>query len=164
MDFEISLIPQWSSLIMQWVATLVLFLGMRYFLWKPMKEFLAKRSDLSVEKLREAEKFSEEAEAKLNESQITLSDARKKAVDIVTESKVAASTVHDNIIANAQKEAALLKSNNLEKIEQQKEKFEASLKRQVIDISLATAAKVIERELNEEDHHEFIDEFVEKTY
>ncbi len=163
-NFEINLIPQWSSLILQWVSTLILFLAIRHFLWKPMKIFLAKREELSIENLEKAKSLNNNAENNFDKSKQVLSDARKEAVEIVSDSKLAANKVHDSIIENAQKEVNILKRNNVEAIAREKQKFESSLKQQVIDISLEAAAKVVERELKENDHREFIENFVEKTY
>ena len=57
----------------------------------------------------------------------------------------------DTIIRQAKAEAEL-----------EKKKAESEIKEHIVDVSLVLAGKLVEREINEKDHHSIIDSFIDE--
>ena len=68
-DIQGNLLPNLLTMITQLLATLLIFLMFKKFLWKPVREILAKRSSAMQGELDTARKYSEEAKADLYRAQ-----------------------------------------------------------------------------------------------
>lgn len=164
MNVDVNLTPQLPLLAIQWLITLVLFYFVKTYLWNTVMELKNKRQKLSLDELRVAKEKRAEADKLAEIKALELDEARAKAKEIVSDSKHAATIVHDNIISSAKKSALMIKVNNDEAIELEKKRFEDSLKKQVVELSIAGAQLILEKELNPDDHVEMIDKFIEETY
>ena len=67
-DVQGALFPNILTIITQLVSTLIIFLAVKKFLWKPVKNILAKRSEKMQESLDSAFKQNEEATKNLETS------------------------------------------------------------------------------------------------
>ena len=107
------------------------------FLFKPINEMLDKRKAKADAEIQDAVKAKEEAQAMKAEYEKNMQEAKNKANDIVM---------------TAQKTAA-----------QEKRKAVNEIKGEIGGMAVEIAGKVIEREINEEDHAKLIDEFIENV-
>ena len=67
------------------------------------------------------------------------------------------------IIAKAVNEARLKKEQADREIEQEKVRAQKEMREEIIEVALAAAQKIVERELNENDEREFVEKFVEEV-
>lgn len=140
----------------------ILFLFVKKFLFKPVKNILEKRdSEIETqynnaeEKEREASLNKENWDKKMQtaeeEANSILADATENAKfrgeKIVSEAKMRA----DGIIRQAETEAELEHKKAIE-----------GIKREIVEVSGALAEKMLEREIDENDHRNLIDSFIEK--
>ena len=140
---------------------ILLFLIVKYFLYKPVKKMLAERQkaidsdydaakkakeDALKEKLLYDEKLStakDEADKVISSA---VSIARKRESDIIEDAKAQA----DGIVSRAKTDAEL-----------EKRKLREEIKGEIVEISTALAEKMLEREINANDHKDLIDSFIE---
>lgn len=140
-----------------------LFLQMyliKRFLFKPINEILAKRKAMADAQLSDAAKARTEAEAMKAEYEKDMAEARSKASDIIVSAQKTASAQSDKILQEATAAAAALKEKAQNDIEQEKKKAVSEIRSEIGGITMDIAGKVIEREINEEDHKKLIDEFI----
>jgi F-type H+-transporting ATPase subunit b len=140
-----------------------LFLQMyliKRFLFKPINEILAKRKAMADAQLSDAAKARTEAEAMKAEYEKDMAEARSKASDIIVSAQKTASAQSDKILQDATAAAAALKEKAQNDIEQEKKKDVSEIRSEIGGIAMDIAGKVIEREINEEDHKKLIDEFI----
>ena len=140
-----------------------LFLQMyliKRFLFKPINEILAKRKAMADAQLSDAAKARTEAEAMKAEYEKDMAKARSKASDIIVSAQKTASAQSDKILQEASAAAAALKEKAQNDIEQEKKKAVSEIRSEIGGIAMDIAGKVIEREINEEDHKKLIDEFI----
>jgi F-type H+-transporting ATPase subunit b len=140
-----------------------LFLQMyliKRFLFKPINEILAKRKAMADAQLSDAAKARTEAEAMKAEYEKDMAEARSKASDIIVSAQKTASAQSDKILQEATAAAAALKEKAQNDIEQEKKKAVSEIRSEIGGIAMDIAGKVIEREINEEDHKKLIDEFI----
>ncbi len=151
----------WQILIS--LANLVLlFLILKKFLYKPVKAVLDQRQtelDAQYDAAAEAEKQAndnrdlwQEKLSKADEQadailQSATENAKYRGERMVAEAKEQA----DSIIRIAQNEAKL-----------ERKKATEGIKREIVEVSGALTEKMLEREINTEDHRALIDSFIEK--
>lgn len=139
----------------------LLFLIVKKFLYKPVKKMLETRQNTIDDKYKEAELAKKAAlsakaayEEKLKTAKGEADRVIKSAVDIASqrESEIIedAKQKADVIIRQAEVDAAL-----------EKKKAEESIRREIVEVSSALTEKMLGREVNMDDHKQFIDSFIE---
>lgn len=139
----------------------LLFLIVKKFLYKPVKKMLETRQNTIDDKYKEAELAKKAAlsdkaayEEKLKTAKGEADRVIKSAVDIASqrESEIIedAKQKADVIIRQAEVDAAL-----------EKKKEEESIRREIVEVSSALTEKMLGREVNMDDHKQFIDSFIE---
>jgi len=143
-----------------------LFLQMfliKKFLFKPIREVLEKRKAKADAEISDAVKAKEEALAMKAEYEQNMLEARDKANAILADATKTASAKSDEILKEASANAVAIKAKAEKDIEQEKRKAVNVLKEEIGGMAMEIAGKVIEREINEEDHNKLINEFIEKV-
>ena len=140
----------------------LLFLILKRFLFKPVKSVLDKRQS----ELDESYAAANAAEAQANEHRASyeskLAEANAKADAILEDATTTAKTRGEKIVAEAKERAeGILRTAEIE-AELERKKAEAGIKREIVEVSGALAEKMLEREINKEDHRVLIDSFIEK--
>lgn len=143
--------------------TLILFLGLKHFLFEPVQKILSERQaavDRSLEDAESAQKRAEEAEAAYNAK---LVNAQEESAEIVRRATRKAQQRSDEIIAGAKADAASIRQHNEEEIAREKRRAQIELRSEVAGLAVSVAEKVVEREINPADHARLIDEFIESV-
>lgn len=158
---DIITINLWDILI-SLVNLLLIFLIVKRFLYRPVKRVLEERQariDAQYAAAADAERVALEnknawdekigtAEAEADAIIKNATDnAKYRAAQIVDEANVKA----EAIARRAEADAALTRKN-----------AEEGIKREIVEVSSAIAEKMLDREINEEDHRDLIDSFIDK--
>lgn len=130
------------------------------FLFKPINEILEKRKAMADAQIEDAKKDRTEAAAMKAEYEKDMAEARSKASDILTNAQKTAAAQSEEILQEAAVQAAAMKEKAANDIEQEKRKAVTQIRDEIGGIAMDIAGKVIEREINEEDHRKLIDEFI----
>ncbi len=133
------------------------------FLYKPIKEVIAKRHALATEELDKARISNEEAEKLKAEYEADIAKARDEANEIISSANRTAIRKSDEIIANANREAMAIRNKAENDIELERKAAVNEIKDEIGSMAVDIASKVIEREVNEKDHKKLIDEFIENV-
>ena len=140
----------------------ILFLLLKKFLYKPVTKMLeARRAEIDSQ-YSDAEAAKNSAEAKDAELTARLSHAKQEAEGIVKEAADAAKIRGDKIVEDAKATADGIIRQAETQAELEKKRAEAAIKTQIIDVSTALAEKMLEREVNADDHKVLIDNFIDK--
>jgi F-type H+-transporting ATPase subunit b len=140
------------------VTFLVLAALLRKFAWRPLLEALDRRQDAIRTSLDEAKTARQELARLTDESARVLAAARAEADAIISrtradaarageEMKQKARADAENIVRNAEREIALETSRALQKVRDE-----------AVDLSVAIASKIIQRNLSKEDNERLIAE------
>lgn len=133
------------------------------FLIKPVKEIIEKRKQLATKELDEARVSNEEAAKLKAEYEQNLADAKNEANEIIASANRTAVSKSEEIISNANKEAAAIRNKAEADIELERKAAVNGVKNEIGSMAVDIANKIIEREVNEEDHKKLIDEFIENV-
>lgn len=140
-----------------------LFLQMyliKRFLFKPINAMLEKRKEMADAQIQDAVKAKEEALAMKSEYEQNMLEAKNKANEIVTTAQKTAAVQSEEMLKEASQQAAAMKAKAESDIAQEKRKAVNEVKNEIGGMAMEIAGKVIEREINEEDHAKLIDEFI----
>ena len=143
--------------------TLITFLIVKHFLYKPLRNMLAAREQEVSALYAKAETDRREAEAMKRDYTVSIANAKQEAADIVSGAQKRAEKRSEEILQQANTEAATLKKRAEESIEQERKKAMNELKGEIADLSVRIASKVVEREVKEDDHKRMIEDFISKV-
>ena len=130
------------------------------FLFKPINEMLAKRKEAADAEIRDAEKAKTEAEAIKAEYEQNMLEAKERANEILSNAQKTAALQSEEVVREANRQAAAIKAKAESDIAQEKRKAVNEIKDEIGGMAVEIAGKVIEREISEADHAKLIDEFI----
>ena len=142
------------------INTLILFLVLKHFLFKPVNKILDERKQNVEETYRQADEKLTEAARLESEYTEKLANAKEESAEIVKNATKRAQTRSDEIIAEAKKEASSLMVKANADIEKEKKRAVNQIKDEISDIALAVAEKVVEKEIDPKDHERLIESFI----
>ena len=142
----VSIIP-WTFIAQLCNLFIQLYLIKR-FLLKPINAVLEHRKEMATAEMIKAEYEQNMAEAK------------EKANALITNAQKSAALQSEEVIQEANRQAAAIKAKAESDIEQEKKKAVNELKGEIGGMAMEIAGKVIEREISEKDHEKLIDEFI----
>jgi len=130
------------------------------FLFKPVREILAKRQAKADADIKEAAEAKEEAAAIKSEYEQNMLEAKERANEILATAQKNASEKSEQMIKEATVQAASIRQKAENDIAQERRKAVNELKGEIGSMAMEIAGKVIEREISEKDHEKLIDEFI----
>ncbi|KRQ87739.1 ATP synthase subunit b, sodium ion specific [Caloramator mitchellensis] len=143
--------------------TFILYLFMKKFFFDKVNGFMNKRQ-LSIEdKINQANKNFEKANAILLEYEQKLKQLEIDGKNIVEDYKKKAIRLYDEMIEDAKKEAELIRDRAKRDADREIERAREEIKNRIVELSLIAAAKAINDELNEEKHRKLIMDFINKV-
>ena len=151
------------TLIFTWVNLLILFLLMKKFLFKPIRGVIEKREQEIAASIEEAEKAKNDALNMKEEYEKKLENAYNNAEEIVKNATRNAMLKEEEILKEANKKASDIMERAVKQIEQQKKAAISDIRNEISGMATSIASKIIERDINEQDHKKLIDEFIENA-
>ena len=148
------------TLVANLVNFAILLYLMKRFLYKPALDYLDRRRERVVAHMEAARTAQEQAEQLAaqraeelqkarEQAQATLDEARAHAEEIIAAAKDDAKAEAARIIAAARREAA-----------KERTEMEQELRRAYAELAVMGAARVLNREVNVEDHRKLLDELL----
>ena len=149
----------WDILI-SFANLLILFLVLKRFLFKPVQRMFETRKKQVDDIYAEANKSRSDAVSMKQEYEAKMASAREEADGLVRSAVQTAQKRGDAIVAEAASQASHLKQKAEQEIAQEKRQMLADVRGEISDIAVSIASKVVGREINAQDHQEFVDEFI----
>ncbi|MDY3937600.1 MAG: F0F1 ATP synthase subunit B [Oscillospiraceae bacterium] len=140
----------------------ILFLIIKKFLYKPVKKMLAERQNQLDKKYSDAEDAKLEAENDRKAWSERIALAEDEAGEIIEKAQTQAKRMGDKLTDDAKRRADGIVRNAEEQAKLEKKKAEDSVKKEITDVSVLIAEKMIGREINENDHRNVIDEAIDE--
>ena len=155
-------IDAWT-IIFQICNLLILFLLVKKFLWKRVMAVLDKRQEEIDGIYSAADKAKEDADQMKQEYTERMMGAREEADRLVRNAVDTAQKRGDAIVKEAQTEAAHMKQKAEAEIEQEKRKAYSELMGEISGMAADIAGRMVEREINPDDHRELVEEFIKSA-
>ena len=151
----VTLIAQICNLFIQLLIVKIFFLD-------KIKAILDQRREAADKQITEAETAKSEALAIKKTYEQNMLEAKAKADALLLTAQRTANSRSEEILAQAQQQAAQIKSKAAADIELEKKKAINKAKNEISDLAMAIAGKVVARELNAGDQADMIDRFIDE--
>ena len=151
----VTLIAQICNLFLQLLIVKIFFLD-------KIKAIIDQRREAADKQITEAETAKSEALAIKQTYEQNMLEAKAKADDLLLTAQRTANSRSEEILAQAQQQAAQIKSKAAADIELEKKKAINEAKNEISDLAMAIAGKVVARELNAGDQADMIDRFIDE--
>lgn len=156
------LLPAPEELIAGIIAFGIIFAVVWKFALPALQATIEKRQDAVRMNLEAAEKAKVEAESLLLDYRAQVAGAKGEASDIVAEARDAGEAVKADIITRAEVEADQIKVRAGEEIVSERERAEADLRRQVADLSIDVAERVVGSTLDADAQRDLVDRYIDE--
>lgn len=150
----------WTALFTLLNTLTVIFVGTK-FLFKPVMKIIAERQAEIDGLYADADKAKAEATAMEAEYKEKLSNAQATSERMVKEAMARGQSREEEIIRNANAEAAAILDKAAADIAQEKKKAINDAKDEISDLALAIAGKVVGKSLSGADQTKLVDEFID---
>jgi F-type H+-transporting ATPase subunit b len=141
------------------ILTFLILLGLlAKFAWRPLLQALDARQAAIRKSLDEAEKARKELEEFQHQSARLLRDARAEAESIVARSRADAEKVREDIKGQAKAEAENILRQAQRQIELETRQAIQQIHREVVDLSVMIASKLLQRNVSKEDNARLIED------
>ena len=140
------------------IATfLILVWLLAKYAWRPLLGALERRQESIRKSLDDAQQAKQELERLSVESRKILAAARSQAETILSQTRSDANRVRDELKQKAQAEAAGIVKNAERQIEMETARALQQIRNEAVDISIAIASKLLERNVSKEDNERLIE-------
>lgn len=146
-----------------WVAFIATFLILSKVAWPGLAKKLEERELRIAEGLRKAEEAEERARELAEKQEQVLAEARAEAQKLLADTRAAADNVKNDLLRQAQEEIAAEKERAKREIGLERAAAIDELKQVTVDLTLEASARLLRRELRDEDHRRLAREVVEEV-
>ena len=151
----------WTALFVL-LNTLAVFLVARKFLFKPVHKLITDRQNEIDGMYADAGKARADAQEMAAEYQRKLADAQATSERLVKEAVVRGQNREEEIVRQANAEAAAILSKAEADVQQEKKKAVNDAKDEIAEMAMAIASKVVERELSSDDQSALVERFIDE--
>jgi F-type H+-transporting ATPase subunit b len=144
------------------VTFLVLFTLLAKFAWRPLLKALDARQESITKSLDDAQKARQELQQFQQQSAKMLRDARVEADSILSRSRSDAEKIRAELKEQAKAEADSILRHARRQIELETRQAVQQIHREVVDLSVTIASKVLQRNVSKEDNARLIEESLQQ--
>ena len=146
------------------VWTLVIFVVLAFILSKyafgPITAAVAAREQALEDLIAGAKRDREEAASLLAEHRANLAASRDEAQKIIADARIAAERVRAELVEQAHGEQTSMLARARQEIESEKTRAIAELRREAVELAIAGASKVIEKNLDQDSNRKLVESFL----
>ncbi|MEG0255535.1 MAG: F0F1 ATP synthase subunit B [Vagococcus sp.] len=151
-----------STILFVSVSFLVLLLALKKFAWGPVVKMMQDREEKIASDIDNAEQSKVEADKLEKQRQTELKQSRTEAQNIIAQAKDTAENNAHAILVDAQEHATRIKKQAQEDLRIERERMIDEAKKEVADLSVEIASKILKKELSASTHQELIQSSIEK--
>ena len=143
------------------VSFFVLMGLLTYFLYKPVRKFMADRTASIEKSINDAQKAKEDAEKLRSDYQGELAQAKTESQRIIEDAIKQGQKVREQMTIDAREEAARLIERAKAEVQLELDKAMALLRDHVAEIAISAAAAVISKDINADTHAQLIADVIQ---
>ena len=149
--------PSYGLMAWTLIIFVVLALILSKFAFGPITAAVRAREAALEEAITAARRDREEAASLLSQHRAALDASRGEAQKLIADARVAAERVRAELVEQAHAEQATMLERARQEIESEKSRAIAQLRREAVDLAIAGAGKVIERNLDQAANRQLVE-------
>lgn len=150
------------TVLFAWCNLLILYLFLKKILFKPVKNMIDSRQKEVDDMYNNAEAAENDAKAMKAEYEEKLALANEESEEILRTAQRRAILKEEEILKDASVEAMRIRDRATEEIALEKKRMLSEIKDEVSGMAIDIASAVIEREVSDKEHEQFIDKFIDE--
>lgn len=150
------------TLIAHIVNIAVLFLVLRFLLYKPIKNFMENRANSYTQREEDVSKAEKRAKDLKEKYEEQIKNAELESENIVLDSRKDANKRADEIIKQAREQAHEMLELARKEIQEERANAKILMREEVANLAVSIAGRILEREVSAEDNKQIIDTFLSK--
>jgi F-type H+-transporting ATPase subunit b len=144
------------TLIIQMIVFLLLVFFTMSYIWPPLMRAVEERQKKIAQGLAAADRGEQELQKARESADVILREARERAGQIIDQAQHRANDILEQARAGAQQEGQRLVASAQQQIGLEASRARESLRREIGEIAVAAASKLLEREIDPRAHQELI--------
>ncbi len=146
------------------IGTFFILFGLLYlFAYKPVMKMLDERSEKIKESMEQTEYIKEQAAQAEEETKRQIEAASKEGQEVIARAVRTGEDVRQQAQQEARQEAESLITRARTEIQRERDDAIDELRKEVADLTILAAEKVIDRSLDKEAHRQLIDKTLEES-
>ena len=129
-----------------------------FLLYKPLQEFMNRRTQKISDQLKDAQEKLTEAEALKTQYEKKLRNIQTERFQILDAARITASERSKHLLEEARQEAAVIRKRAEENISTEKERLKKETKSHIIEISSLMAAKFVTHQMDQDTQNRLFEE------
>lgn len=150
-----------SDMLIICISTLLIVWFAKHFFWDKVLAFLDARQAAIQADIDAGAKDKAEGEAYKAQYEEKLSNAKAEAHELMEAAKVNANQEKRDILASARKEADDMKEKTRKELEREKAAAREEMKAAIVEVAFEAAKQIVNKELDETTHKQYVDEFID---
>ena len=151
------------TLLAQVVNVVILLVVLYFVAYKPVMRMLDERSKRIKDSMEQADAIKEQAARSEEEVKKQLAAANREGRERIDKSVKAGEEVKEKARQGARQEAEALITRARDEIKRERDEAIGELRKEVADLTIAAAEKVIDRSLDKKAHRDLIDKVLEES-
>jgi F-type H+-transporting ATPase subunit b len=127
---------------------------------KPLKDFISQQAEQKESEIRQAQAMKAQAQADYQEAETKLADMESTIRDLEKHMYESAERLKRDMLAEAEQNARQILDSSKEVAASKMRTAQANLKREMAEMVIAEAEKIIRQHISEDDQDRLIDEYV----
>jgi len=152
--------PSYGLMAWTLIIFVVLAIILSRFAFGPITAAVRAREQALEEAIAGAKRDREEAAKLLEQHRAALDASRGEAQKLIADARVAAERVRAELVEQAHAEQASMLERARQEIESEKARAVADLRREAVDLAIAGAGKVIDRNLDQASNRQLVESFL----
>jgi len=153
----------WPGLLTQLISFIILFTLLKKFLYSPVIKMLEDRSGKIKSSLETAERVKQEAEKTTEVNETLMVKAREESQMLISEAREQARKIKDLEMEKSKEQIENERKRALDEIKSEQEKVINNIRSEFSGLAISAAEKIVEKEVNEKNHDQLINSFLEKA-
>ena len=152
--------PSYGLMVWTLVIFVILVVILSKYAFGPITAAVVAREKALEDAINAAKRDREEAASLLAEHRVKLDALHGEGQKIVADARIAAERVRAELVEQAHAEQASMLARARQEIESQKVRAIAELRREAVDLAIAGASKVIEKNLDSTSNRQLVESFL----
>ncbi|HEY4409438.1 MAG TPA: F0F1 ATP synthase subunit B [Acidimicrobiia bacterium] len=152
-----------STAVWAWIAFLTTFFILSKVAWPGLAAKMEARELRIAEGLQKAEEAEQRARDIAAQQEQLLAEARQESQKLIAEARAASENVKQDLLRQAQEEIGAERERAKTEISLERARAVDEIKQVAVDLTLEASARLLRRELRDEDHQRLAREVVEEV-
>ncbi|MCR8613333.1 MAG: F0F1 ATP synthase subunit B [Mycoplasma sp.] len=159
-----ALFPAWPTVLATLLAVTVLMVVLTKLVWQPVKKSMRDRTNYIQSNIDNATKKNEIATKNRETSFEELRISRDEAATILSNAKLEASKIKYEAIIESKRVSEIMMQDAKSEIDREKQLFAQNARKEIVDVALEAAKKIVEKEVDTAANKKIIEDFVNSNF